>query len=114
MFIAIVLISWDVYVLILSKKLKEKLRFSKELIPLIFINLLSSVSLGVNYIASAVPSLNDGIGIHNFLAYWIIGEDNWSIGLFKTYFDYSVCIGLFLILLYCVLRLTEKIDMINK
>lgn len=35
-------------------------------------------------------------------------------GLFKTYFDYSVCIGLFLILLYCVLRLTEKIDMINK
>jgi len=108
MFIGITIISWGIYVFMLSRKLREKFRFSKELIPLIFINLLSSLSLGVNYVASAVPSLNDGIGIHSFLSYWIIGEDNWSINLFKSYFDYSVYIGLFLILLYCVLRLIEK------
>jgi hypothetical protein len=91
-----------------KQKLREKFRFSKELIPLIFINLLLSLSLGVNYVASAVPSFNDGIGIHSFLSYLVIGEDNWSINLFKSYFDYSVYIGLFLILLYCILRLIEK------
>lgn len=108
MFIVITLIAWGVYVLMLSKKLGKNFRLSKELIPLIFINLLSVICLGVNYVVSVVPSLNDGIGIHGFLAYWIIGEDNWSINLFKSYFDYSVYIGLFLMLLYCALRLIEK------
>lgn len=108
MFVGIVLILWFIYVLVLQKKLGYKFMLSKELLPLIFISFISIVCLGVNYVVSAIPRLNDGIGMANSLAYWIIGEDNWSVGLFKRYFDSSVYVGLFLILLYSILRLVEK------
>lgn len=108
MFVGIVLILWCVYVLILQKKLGYKFMLSKELLPLIFISVISIICLGVNYVASAIPSLNDGICIDNFLAYWIIGEDNWSVSLFKRYFNNSIYVALFLILLYSILRLVEK------
>ena len=108
MFTELTLILWIAYVLLIKKKLGDKFILSRELLPLIFISILSAACLGVNYVASAVPNLNDGIGIHSFLAYWIIGDDNWSVNLFKRYFDYSVYIALFLILLYSVLRLMEK------
>ena len=95
MFIAVTLILWGIYIIIMQKKLKQKFELSKELLPLIFISLISTVCLGVNFVASAIPSLNDGIGIHNFIAYWIIGENNWSISLFNNYFIKSIYISLF-------------------
>jgi hypothetical protein len=88
--------------------LYKEFKFSQALIPLIFISILSAICLGINYIASAVPSLNDGIGIHNFLSYWIIGEDSWSVDLFMSYFNISVYISLFLTIVYSVLTLVNK------
>jgi hypothetical protein len=81
---------------------------SKSLVPLILICLISTTCLGVNFVASTVPSLNDGIGIHSFLAGWIIGEDNWSVQLFKGYFNVSVYVNLFLTFMYSVLILLKK------
>jgi hypothetical protein len=108
MFIAITLILWGAYVLMMHKRHREKFKLSKELLPLIFIGLISMGCLGVNFVASAVPSLNDGIGIQNFIAYGIIGENNWSVDLFNSYFINSIYINLFLIFLYCLLRVVEK------
>lgn len=88
--------------------LGEEFMLSKALVPLILICFISTICLGVNYVASAVPSLNDGIGIQNFLAYWIIGDDNWSVQLFKDYFNNSVNISLFLTFIYSVLILLKK------
>ena len=108
MFIVITLILWGAYVLMMQKQNRKKFKLSKELLPLIFISLISMMCLGVNFVAAAVPSLNDGIGIHNFIAYGIIGENNWSINLFNSYFINSIYISLFLIFLYCLLRVLEK------
>lgn len=107
-FLLITLFLWGGYTFLMKRKYGKEFLLSKSLIPLIFICLISAVCLGVNYVASSVQDLNDGIGIHNFLAYWIIGEDNWSTRLFKNYFNISVYISLFLTFIYAVLTLSKK------
>ena len=107
-FTLLIFILWGVYSFLIKRQMGKEFRISKELMPLILICVISTICLGVNYVAAAIPSLNDGIGIHNFLAYWIIGEDNWSIKLFKDYFNISVYLSLFLIFMYCVLRLIKR------
>lgn len=108
LFTIITLFLWGGYAFLMKRKYGKEFLLSRALILVIFICLISSVCLGINYIASAVPALNDGIGMHNFLAYWIIGEDNWSIQLFKNYFDISIYINIFLTFIYAVLTLAEK------
>lgn len=107
-FALIVLILWGIYIFVMKKKLDEEFLISKALIPLIMICFLSTICLGINYVSSAIPSINDGIGIHNFLAGLIIGEDNWSIELFKKYFNFSVYINVILIFIYSLGTLFKK------
>lgn len=97
--------AWVIFTIVMKRRLKEKFRLFNALLPLVLLSLIVSISLGINYVASAVPSINDGIGIHNFLAYWIIGEDNWSEGLFKSYFNYSLITSIFLLFAYSGLRI---------
>lgn len=107
-FILITFILWVGYVFLLKRNIDKEFVLSNSLLPLILISFISTMCLGVNYVASAVPSLNDGIGIHNFLAYWIIGEGNWSVQLFRDYFNISVYISIFLTLIYSALTLVKK------
>jgi len=107
-FTLIILILWAVYVFLMKRRFGKELMISKSLIPLIQICLISTICLGVNYVASAVPSINDGIGIHNFLAGWIIGEGDWTVQLFKSYFNNSVYLSLFLVFIYSILTLLKK------
>jgi len=107
-FALIVLVLWGAYAFLMKRNFGREFEISKALIPLILFALISTICLGINYTASAVPALNDGIGIHNFLAYWIIGDDHWSTRLFKEYFDSSVYTTLFLTFLYSVLALVKK------
>lgn len=92
----------------MKRNFGKEFTLSKSLIPLMLICLISTICIGVNYVASAVPSLNDGIAIHNFLAYWIIGENNWGVQLFKGYFNNSIYISLFLTFIYSALTLAKK------
>lgn len=71
-FTLIILIVWGVYAFLIKKRFDKEFMISKSLIPLIFICFISTICLSVNYVASAVTILNDGIGIHNFLASWIL------------------------------------------
>ncbi|MCX7904406.1 MAG: hypothetical protein N2486_07820 [Caloramator sp.] len=52
----------------MKKQLKNEFRFSESFIPLILLCIIVAICLGVNFVAAAVPSLNDGITIHSFLA----------------------------------------------
>ncbi|KGK86818.1 hypothetical protein DP73_15420 [Desulfosporosinus sp. HMP52] len=104
-FVIICMIVWILYTFVMQRRLKEEFRLFKALLPLVILSLIVSLSLGVNYVASAIPSINDGISIHTSLAHWIIGEDSWSINLFKNYFDYSIWISLILLALYSGLRI---------
>ncbi|OYD59843.1 hypothetical protein CGZ90_06215 [Fictibacillus aquaticus] len=68
---------------------------------------LSVLSLSQNYTQSLIPEANDGIGISNILAYWIIGETQWTQEMFKSFYDQSTYLALLLILLYPVVLLAE-------
>lgn len=107
-FIIFVLVLWGAYVFLMKNQYEDKFVFADTMIPLIFTSILSTLCLGINYIASSIPKLNDGIGIHTFLANLIISVDKWSTELFKNYFDISLYISLILILVYSILKVLKK------
>lgn len=106
-FVIICMIVWGLYTFAMKRRLKEKFRLYNALLPLVIFGVIVSLSLGINYVASAIPSINDGIAIHSFLAYRVIGEDSWSVSLFKRYFDYSIWINIILLILYSGLRIRK-------
>lgn len=107
-FTLITLIFGAIYAFLLKRNFGKEFMISKSLMPLILICIISSICLGVNFVAATVPNLNDGLAINNFLAYLIISEDNWSVHLFKSYFDSSVYLSLILVVIYSVLTLLKK------
>lgn len=84
----------------LKKKMSEGFRFSKALLPLVLVSYLVTIDLGINYVAGAIPKLNDGIGLHSRFAFLIIGEDGWSIELFRKIYDASFTISIVLTMIY--------------
>lgn len=104
LFIIICIVIWGLYTFVMKRRLKERFRLFNALLPLVLFTIIISLSLGINYVASAIPGINDGIAIHNFLAYWIIGEDNWSINLFNNYFNYSLAFSIILLIFYSGFR----------
>jgi hypothetical protein len=81
--------------------------FSKGLALGTALSFLVTISLAQNYTQSLIPEANDGIGISNKIAYWIIGEDGWSHGLFENVFNYSMYTSLFMLLIYPIVLLLE-------
>ena len=69
---------------------------------------LALVCLSQNYTQNLIPEINDGIGMANNVAYWIIGEDGWSLDLFRKTFEQSVYITLALLLAYPVIYMVES------
>mgnify|MGYP000926520997 CR=1 FL=1 len=99
-FVIIALIAWIIFTFYLKKRLRDKFRLSEALLPLVLGSYLITVDLGINYVAGAIPTLNDGIGLHSRFAYFIIGEDSWSIELFRKIYDISYTISIVLTILY--------------
>lgn len=87
--------------------------YSKGYAIAIGISIIAVVCLAQNYTQSLIPAFNDGIGISNQLAYWIIGEDHWSQEVFKNVFVSSIYLALFLIVAYPVILVIET-KMIKK
>lgn len=71
-------------------------------------SLLAAVCLAQNYTQSLIPEANDGIGISNPIAYWIIGDDRWSTALFRTRFEQSVYLALLLLIAYPIVLILES------
>lgn len=107
LFVIICMVVWGLYTFVMKRRLNEKFRLFNALLPLVIFSVIVSLSLGINYVASAIPSINDGIAIHSSLAYWIIWEDSWSVNLFKKYFDYSIGMSVILLALYSGLRIIK-------
>ncbi|MFC4098914.1 hypothetical protein [Paenibacillus xanthanilyticus] len=74
--------------------------FSKGVAIAAALSLLAVIGLAQNYTQSLIPEANDGIGISNPVAYWIIGEDGWSRSLFHAAFRMSIYWTVALIALY--------------
>jgi hypothetical protein len=92
----------------LIKKFGVSNPYSKGVGIAVALSILAVISLAQNYTHSLIPGANDGIGISNRLAYWIIGEDGWSQEEFKNSFERSTYISLFLIAAYPIVLLIES------
>ncbi len=90
------------------QRLGIKNPYSKGISIAIALSILAVVSLAQNYTQSLIPEANDGIGISNKMAYWIIGEDGWSQEMFKNMFEQSVYISLLLISSYPIVLIIES------
>lgn len=88
--------------------MREKIKLSQAFLPLLAFAILSSVALGQNYTQSLISEVNDGIGVSNFLARFILGDDGWSTALFLEQFELYIWISLVLIVIYFVAVLVEK------
>lgn len=82
--------------------------YSKGMGIAIALSILIVISLAQNYTQSLIPEANDGIGISNQLAYWIIGENGWSQDMFKNMFEKSIYFSLILIVAYPFVLVTES------
>lgn len=108
MILIIILIAWVIFTYKLYKKFGDDFRFSEALLPLILIGIISSISLGLNYLYANTRA-SDGIGIVGFLSNWIIiQDDKWTRELFWSYFDNSIKANLFLVCGYTVLKYFRK------
>lgn len=96
-----------IFTVIATKRLGIKGPFSKGIATAAAISILAAISLGQNYTQSLIPEANDGMGISNHLAYWIIGEDGWSKELFRASFEQSLYITLLLIIAYPIVLIAE-------
>jgi hypothetical protein len=104
-FVSVVLLITSVFVI---QRFGIKNPFSKGIGLAIALSILAVVSLAQNYTQSLIPEANDGLGISNQLAYWIIGEGSWSQERFKNMFDQSVYITLLLIVAYPIVLIIES------
>ena len=90
---------------------KKKMKVSQAVIPMIAFSILSSVALGQNYTVSLIPEANDGIGISNFLAKFLLPDNYWTKEMFLSRFDLYLGISIVLILLYFIFVVVERIKL---
>jgi hypothetical protein len=89
--------------------IQKKLKFSTALLPLLLFSILANVALAQNYTQSLIAEANDGLGISNKLAYFLIGEDRWSQELFQSSYNFSTNVSIVLLISYSLILISEKI-----
>ncbi|QFT89643.1 hypothetical protein FIU87_13360 [Bacillus sp. THAF10] len=107
MFIFICIVAVIASVL-LFQKLSVKNPFSKGVGMAIALSILGVVSLAQNYTQSLIPEANDGMGISNTMAYWIIGDVRWTHDMFKSMYEQSIYLSLILIAAYPIVLVLES------
>lgn len=89
-------------------KTNPKCRYlSSSILCFLLLAIISTISLGVNYMAAFTGKL-DGIGITSQLAKLIIGEGRWSVELFLGYFEAFTTLCIMLLFVYYITLLYEN------
>jgi hypothetical protein len=88
--------------------IQKKIKFSTALLPLLLFSILANVALAQNYTQSLIPEANDGLGISNWLAYFLIGEDRWSQEKFLSSYNFSTNFAMVLLFSYSNVLIIEK------
>ncbi|ANY70625.1 hypothetical protein BBD42_07425 [Paenibacillus sp. BIHB 4019] len=73
----------------------------------VIVTLIAAIGLSQNYLYSLIPSFEDGIAVSNFIAYWIIGDDGWSVRLFQKYSEGSIALAIGLLVIYIIVHSVE-------
>ncbi|MEH7114959.1 hypothetical protein V7124_21750 [Neobacillus niacini] len=93
---------------------KRIMKMSQAVIPMIAFAILSSVSLAQNYTARLIPEVNDGIGISNLLAAFLLPEAGWTKEMFLSKFELYLGISITFTFIYFLLVIVENIKSTGK
>jgi len=89
--------------------------YSKGLLLAILVAIAAVICLAHNDTQSRIHETNDGIGISNPIAYWIIGDNGWSQEKFRHAFERSIYFTLLAIIAYpAVLAAESKVKLGKK
>ena len=104
MIFVILLIAVVVVFFIYLSRLADNFRFSKSILVLSLFSIVANTSLAQNFNQSLIRGANDGIGISNKIAYWIITDDNWgqtwSVELFKNFYEISLTVLILVVIMF--------------
>lgn len=75
---------------------------------LVMFSVLATACLGQNYNESLIPGHQDGISVSNYLAFFLLGDDQWSRVKFAAYFENAITTSLVLMVLYIAALIGES------
>lgn len=94
--------------------IKNSMKISTALLPLLFFSTLSNVALSQNYTQSLISEANDGIGVSNFLSSFILPNDYWSQELFHSSYELTTNLSLLLLIGYILTIVVESIFLLKR
>lgn len=94
--------------------IKNSMKISTALLPLLFFSTLSNVALSQNYTQSLISESNDGIGVSNFLSSFILPDDYWSQELFHSSYELTTNLSLLLLIGYILTIVVESIFLLKR
>ncbi len=97
------------FVVMMIFAIQKKVKFSTALLPLLLFSIVANVALAQNYTQSLIPEANDGMGISNLLAYFLIGDDRWSHELFRSAYNLSTTITILFLIAYSIILVLENV-----
>lgn len=102
------------FIIIVFLIIKNSIKISTALLPLLFFSILSNVALSQNYSQSLLSEANDGIGVSNFLSSFILPDDYWSQELFHSSYELTTNLSLLLLIVYILTIVVESIFLLKR
>lgn len=99
---------WVIYIFIFRRFNRKAFSLPRVILPLLIFSIIIAFDLGMNYVASSVPSLNDGIGLHGVWSRFIFGDEHWEITRFYNYYSKAVYISLGLLVVYMITKIVSR------
>lgn len=102
------------FIIIVFLIIKNSIKISTALLPLLFFSILSNVALSQNYTQSLLSEANDGIGVSNFLSSFILPDDYWSQELFHSNYELTTILSLLLLIVYILTIFVGSIFLLKR
>ncbi|MDQ0111752.1 hypothetical protein [Paenibacillus harenae] len=83
--------------------------WSKTVLVAVLLSLIGNVALVSTVAFNSNPVMNDGFSVPNRVAYWIIGEDGWSVARFSRILELSIWCTLSITLLFVIVSVWEAL-----
>lgn len=107
-FIFLTIFSWIIFIFIFRKFNRKDFSLSRVVFPLLIFSIIITIDLGMNYLASAIPALNDGIGLHGIWSQLIFDDEHWETTRFYNYYIKSINISFGLLLVYMITMIVSR------
>ena len=108
LFVVSTIFIWVIFIFVFRRFNRKAFGLPNVILPLLIFSVMITFDLGLNYVASAVPSLNDGIRLHGVWSSLIFGDERWEVARFYTYYSKWVYISLGLLFVYMMTMIIRR------